>query len=109
MPRVCPAPEHRATLDRLHYEPLLPEGDIRASINSAGLAQRMRIAIDKALRGVLLTLIQKQQALVPDDTTVVCLVSDVPPCACCSAALAYTEANLTMCQGHIAPRPEAVQ
>jgi hypothetical protein len=33
------------------YEPLLPEWDIRASINSAGLLQRMRIAVDKMIKG----------------------------------------------------------
>ena len=52
-PNLCPAPGHEELLQRVwSYVPLLPEWDIKASINSAGLLQRMRLAVAKMLKGV---------------------------------------------------------
>lgn len=50
--QVCPQGDDQALLDRLwSYEPIVPEWDIKASVNSAGQIQRIRIALDKMLQG----------------------------------------------------------
>ena len=55
-PNLCPAPGHEELLQRVwSYTPLLPEWDIKASINSAGLLQRMRLAVAKMLKGAQCT------------------------------------------------------
>jgi hypothetical protein len=62
IPPICPPIESKHFLERMWaYQPLLPEWDIKASVNSAGQLQRLRIALSKMFKGVMHRLVSLSQ------------------------------------------------
>lgn len=53
--QVCPDSDQAALLERLwSYDAAVPEWDIKAAMNSAGQVQRIRLALDKLLKGEII-------------------------------------------------------